>query len=211
MKIDNFKSALIAGFLAITLSIAMYQVSLPHSAWAQDIDEVIQGLEQDFGLGNSKNDVKRSNLNAANEQNREDIKLKEQERASGGGAEGEEDEEEEVVLVDIILDIEEDGFDSSITVEIVGGSTLATGIIGSMTQASLQLPAGSTQSVKITCDMADSCAAWLFFIKGATFISSAEGPNGFFQSMAAGSMTTTQIKVNADNTGPTNVNPGPPV
>ncbi|QPJ61607.1 MAG: hypothetical protein G3M70_06795 [Candidatus Nitronauta litoralis] len=207
MKIDSFKAALTAGFLVITLSIAMFQASLPHSAWAQDIDEVIQGLEQDFGLGNSKNDVKRSNLNAANEQNREDIKIKEQEGLSGG--EGE--EEEEAVLVDILLDIEETGYDSSITVEFVGGPTLATGIIGSMTQASLQLPAGSTQSLKITCDVADACSAWLFFIKGATFISSAEGPNGFFDSMSPGAMTITQIKVNADNSGPTNMNPGPPV
>lgn len=205
-----------AGILVITLSLTLSQVSLPPTAWAQDIDEVIEGLEQDFGLGNSKSAVKRSNLNAANEQNREDIKLKEQE--GSGGTEGEEGTEgaegtggQTVALVDIILDIEEVGFDSSITVEIVGGSTLATGIIGSMTQASLQLPAGSTQSLKITCDVADTCQAWLFFIKGATFIGSAEGPNGFFDSISPGAMITAQIKVNANNTGPTNVNPGSPV
>ncbi len=204
MKLSNFKSALIAGFLVFTLSLTLSQSSFQNTVWAQDIDEVIEGLEQDFGLGNSKNDVKRSNLNAANEQNREDIKIEEQERSAGGGGEAE-------VLIDIILDIEEVGFDSAITVEIVGGSTLATGIIGSMTQASLQLPAGSTQSVKITCNIADACSPWLYFIKGATFIGSGEGPNGFFDSLAAGAMTTIQIKVNADNNGPTNMNPGAPI
>ena len=206
MKFNKLKSALIAGFLVVTLSLTLSQFSFRNTVWAQDIDDVIQQLEPDFDLGSGKNEVKRSNLNAANEQNREDIKIKEQEETEGAeGAEGAGGQA--VVLVDIILDIEEVGFDSSITVEIVGGSTLATGIIGSMTQASLQLPAGSTQSLKITCDVADTCQAWLFFIKGATFISSSEGPNGFFDSISPGAMITAQIKVNADNTGPTNVNP----
>ncbi len=49
---------------------------------AQDIDDVIQGLDRDFSVGDSKEDVKRSNLEAANEQNREDIKIEEKENPS---------------------------------------------------------------------------------------------------------------------------------
>ena len=46
---------------------------------AQDIDDVMQGLDRDFSLGNNKEELKRSNLETANEQNREDVKITESE------------------------------------------------------------------------------------------------------------------------------------
>ncbi len=73
MKFSNTKLSLVSCLL-----IALWAVLtvLPSQLPAQDIDDAIDGLEQDFSFG-GKQEIKRNNIAAANEQNREDIKIEE--------------------------------------------------------------------------------------------------------------------------------------
>ncbi len=72
MKKRLNKKACLAGILAAFLwtLVTVMPTHLP----AQDIDDVIEGLDQDFSLGN-KQDIKESNKNTANEQLREDVQI----------------------------------------------------------------------------------------------------------------------------------------
>ncbi len=166
-----------------------------------DIDDVINNLDADFQFG-SKEDIKQTNLNNTNEQNREDIKISEQENQE------EEEEQPQVLLIDITVDITE-AAGGTTKVEVVGGSTLASGLSLSTVTQTLQFPAGSTQTLKVSCSVGPSCDTWIFFIKGAQFVSNMQP--GLLESSSSGQMSTLQILVNQDNNGPTNVNPGPPV
>ncbi len=82
MKKLNKKHCLV---VALLFGLGAMLTVLPAQLPAQDIDDVIGGLDQDFSLG-GKQEVKQSNVAAANEQNREDIKLKEEEEINAGGA-----------------------------------------------------------------------------------------------------------------------------
>lgn len=82
MKKFNKKIPLV---VALLFGLGFILTFLPAQLPAQDIDDVIDGLDQDFSLG-GKQEVKQSNVAAANEQNREDIKLKEEEEINAGGA-----------------------------------------------------------------------------------------------------------------------------
>ena len=72
MKKINKKTCLV---VALIFGLGVMSTLLPGQLPAQDIDDVIQGLESDFDLGSGKNEVKRSNIAAANEQNREDVQI----------------------------------------------------------------------------------------------------------------------------------------
>ena len=161
-----------------------------------DIDDVINNLEADFQFG-GKEDVKQSNLNNTNEQNREDIKITEQENLQNA-------QDAAAVMVDVILDLET--VTDPITVEIVGGSTLVSGSMG-FSQHNLQFPAGSSQTLKITCN-GSSCSYHFFFVKGATW-DSTTGPALETNTSGMGNMDTFLFTVNGDNSGPTLINPGP--
>ncbi|QPJ60894.1 MAG: hypothetical protein G3M70_02920 [Candidatus Nitronauta litoralis] len=74
MKRSNQKTrytSLLVIFLAAVWAVVTI---LPTQLPAQDIDDVIQGLDQDFSFG-GKEEVKQSNKAVANEQNREDIQI----------------------------------------------------------------------------------------------------------------------------------------
>ncbi len=71
MKKLNKKNCFVA---ALLFGLGFMLTVLPAQLPAQDIDDVIQGLDQDFSLG-GKQEVKRSNVAAANEQNREDVQI----------------------------------------------------------------------------------------------------------------------------------------
>lgn len=79
MKTRLNKKACLAGVLAAFLwtLVTVMPTHLP----AQDIDDVIEGLDQDFSLGN-KQDIKESNKNTANEQLREDVQIQNNEQSS---------------------------------------------------------------------------------------------------------------------------------
>lgn len=179
------------------LLLAAFLIPFSSAVVAQDdIDDVINNLDADFQFG-GKDDVKQSNLNSANEQNREDIKLTEQANQQGS-------EDTAVVMVDVTLDLET--VTDPITVEIVGGSTLVSGSMG-FSQHNLQFPAGSSQTLKITCN-GSFCNYHFFFVKGAHWDSTA-GPALETDTSGMGSMDTFLFTVNEDNSGPTLVNPGP--
>ncbi len=78
MKKLNMKKYLAAVLL---FGLGVLLTILPAQLPAQDIDDVIQGLDQDFSLG-GKQEVKQSNVADANEQNREDIQIRENEAAN---------------------------------------------------------------------------------------------------------------------------------
>ena len=63
-------------FSLVLICVLTFTVTLSSQVPAQtDIDDVINGLENDFDLGTGKNEVKRQNIEATNEQQREDIKI----------------------------------------------------------------------------------------------------------------------------------------
>lgn len=74
----NLRKSRFFGWVALVLAV-VWAVTIvsPRDLPAQDIDDVIQGLDQDFSLGSNKDELKRSNIESANEQNREDIKIQE--------------------------------------------------------------------------------------------------------------------------------------
>ncbi|QPJ60895.1 MAG: hypothetical protein G3M70_02925 [Candidatus Nitronauta litoralis] len=77
MKLLKKKKYLAAALLfGLGVMLTVLPVQLP----AQDIDDVIEGLDQDFSFG-GKQDIKQDNVATANEQNREDIKIQENEAA----------------------------------------------------------------------------------------------------------------------------------
>ncbi len=69
-KKNRHVSLLVILFAAIWSVVTVLPTQLP----AQDIDDVIDGLDKDFSLG-GKQEVKQSNVAAANEQNREDFQI----------------------------------------------------------------------------------------------------------------------------------------
>ncbi len=73
MKSLNKKSTVVRVLFALVLALALI---IPAQLPAVDIDDAIGGLEQDFSFG-GKEEIKRGNLDTANEQNREDIKIEE--------------------------------------------------------------------------------------------------------------------------------------
>lgn len=74
-----FRKSCFFSFVLLALWVAIS--FLPSDLPAQDIDDVIDSLDQDFSLGN-KREIKESNKAAANEQNREDIQIQLNESSS---------------------------------------------------------------------------------------------------------------------------------
>lgn len=74
---SHYISLLIVSLAALWAVVAILPTQLP----AQDIDDVIDGLDKDFSMG-GKQEVKQDNLAAANEQNREDIQIERNEAAN---------------------------------------------------------------------------------------------------------------------------------
>lgn len=179
------------------LLMAVLLVPLSGSVLAQDdIDDVLNNMDKDFKFG-SKEDIKRTNLNNTNEQNREDIKITEQENLENS-------QNTAVVMVDVMLELET--VTDPISVEIVGGPTLVSNSMG-FSQHNLQFPAGSSQTLKITCEGA-SCTYHFFFVKGAIWDSTL-GPALETVTSGMGNMDTFLFTVNDNNSGPTLINPGP--
>lgn len=82
MKKLNKKNFLVAVML---FGLGVMLTILPSQLPAQDIDDVIKGLDQDFSFG-GKQEVKQSNKAVANEQNREDIQIEAKEMLDAAAA-----------------------------------------------------------------------------------------------------------------------------
>ncbi len=175
-------------FIATLLLIAV-------PAYTQDIDEVMNGLDQDFKFG-GKEDIKQNNKSNTNEALREDTAISNSQPG----------------LVDVLFSIFENNMDNnSISVEIVGTGLLANGVDGNTVQSQSQLQPDSIHTLKVSCTGLGFCEFFIFNIKGALFIPSQRIDSGAFAvTLSGGSMQTFQFKVNKDNSAQSRPVPPPP-
>ncbi|QPJ60896.1 MAG: hypothetical protein G3M70_02930 [Candidatus Nitronauta litoralis] len=152
---------------------------------AQDIDDVMEGLDQDFKFG-GKEDIKQNNKTTTNEALREDTAISNSQPGQ----------------VDVLFFVHE---------YIMGANEISINVSGitpsfSFDEGSYQFnlgsfPANSTRSLKITCNNGP-CEFYVFIFKGALFSPSQledTGPTPLI--LSDGQMTTLDFKVNKDNTG----------
>ncbi|QPJ62921.1 MAG: DUF4402 domain-containing protein [Candidatus Nitronauta litoralis] len=121
-------------------------MTFPFKLSAQmDIDDVINGLDQDFNFG-GKEQIKGQNKELANEQNREDIKIQEAE------------EEAEVGDVTATSTINCSATPGSISV-LANGTPICSATSGAVTNQyfSLSGQPGSTFQITATCTGVTSC------------------------------------------------------
>lgn len=192
----RFKWVGLIQFLTLTFLTGLLLFVVP--AYAQDIDDVIGGLDRDFVFG-GKEDIKQKNLSNTNEALREDNSIT---RSTTPG------------LVDVEFFIKEYDIDTeSILVEVVGQGTIASMVNGTTTTGSIQLEPNSTHTLKVTCQgvMFGGCEFYIFIIKGAIFIPSQLADTGNVPPfLGVGNMATFQFKVSADNSAPARPIPTPP-
>lgn len=155
----HLKKGRFAGLAALALATA-WAVTLvsPPDLPAQDIDDVIQQLDQDFSVGSNKEELKRSNIETANEQNREDIKILESEGQVSGGS--------IIISYNAVID------PSDFTINSVSAlgqtfpvnemvSVTGMGNVTTTIPVTASIPSGQSVSVSInlTCDTSPNCHA----------------------------------------------------
>lgn len=147
-----------AGLVALVLATAWaVTVVSPPDLPAQDIDDVIQQLDQDFSVGSNKEELKRSNIETANEQNREDIKILESEGPVSGNI---------IISYTAVID------PSDFTINSVSAlgqtfpvnemvSVTGMGNVTTTIPVNASIPSGQSVSVSInlTCDTSPNCHA----------------------------------------------------
>ncbi len=169
---NRYASLLVILFAAIWSVVTILPTHLP----AQDIDDVIQGLDQDFSFG-GKQEVKQSNKAVANEQNREDtqIEAKEMLDAAAGNV-------NVIITYNAIIDPSNitvnnvsDGITTlpvNETLNVVGagviGATIVTGINPGLVNTPLFL--------NVTCNTAPNCNVSFSVSGGITCPLVATGP-----------------------------------
>ncbi len=187
----TIKLAHLPHLLITALAVGLLLSAIP--VYSQDIDDVMNGLDQDFKFG-GKEDIKQNNKTTTNEALREDTAIT----------------DSQPNLVDVAFFVKEYGMGGpNISLEIFA-SNIPTFTFGEGTVQLGSFPANSTRSLKITCNNGP-CEFYVFIIKGALFSPSQledTGPTTIL--LSDGQMTTLSFKMNKDNSGQARPVPTPP-
>ena len=156
----NLSKSRFSGWAALVLAVVWAVIIVsPRNLPAQDIDDVIQGLDQDFSLGSNKDELKRSNIETANEQNREDIKIQEDLRLK---EESEENGETSPTSLTVSGTMDCSATGGSVVVMVNGSTVCSASSTSVLNQPfSFTKTAGSTLTVTGSCTTTTFCS-WDF-------------------------------------------------